>query len=137
MVDRNGTVRRLDNHIVKFTVEGEGVLLNDAQSLTNPMPIRWGDACCLIRTTTKPGTIRVKVEVTAGKERAPRSGILVLRTLPSTTPMLYEQSMLQPSSPLSSATAVDNRTYVSPAQNAAEMKDLMEVANQQQAFGQH
>lgn len=137
MVDRNGTVRRLDNHFVKFVVEGEGRLLNDAQSLTNPMPIRWGDACCLIRTTTKPGIIRVKVEVTAGKERAPRSGILVLRTLPSPIPLLYETNMLQPSVSLSSATAVDSRTYVSPAQNAAEMKDLMEVANQQYNFGQH
>lgn len=137
MVDRNGTVRRLDNHFVKFVVEGEGRLLNDAQSLTNPMPIRWGDACCLIRTTTKPGIIRVKVEVTAGKERAPRSGILVLRTLPCPIPLLYETNMLQPSVPLSSATAVDSRTYVSPAQNAAEMKDLMEVANQQYNFGQH
>ncbi|MDE6500017.1 MAG: glycoside hydrolase family 2 protein, partial [Rikenella sp.] len=51
MTDRNGTIKRLNNSSVRFTVEGEGVVMLPASQAAG-VPLVWGEAPVLVRTTT-------------------------------------------------------------------------------------
>jgi beta-galactosidase len=59
MADRHGTIKRLNNTFIHFTIEGEGELVADEKSMTNPVQLSWGEASVLVRTTTQSGTIRI------------------------------------------------------------------------------
>ena len=57
VVDKRGTVKRLNNSIIRFTVEGEGRLLGGDVACVNPMPVVWGSAPALIQATGRAGKI--------------------------------------------------------------------------------
>lgn len=59
VVDKRGTVKRLNNSHVRFDIQGEGRLLGDASVGTNPAPVIWGSAPVLVQSTTKPGKVRI------------------------------------------------------------------------------
>lgn len=63
IVDKDGTVKRLNNSSVKFTVSGEAELLGGCDIGRNPVIAQWGSAVALIRSTTTPGAVKVKAEV--------------------------------------------------------------------------
>lgn len=59
VVDKRGTVKRLNNSIIRFNVEGEGRLLGDEVAGVNPQQVQWGSAVALIQSTSKKGNIKV------------------------------------------------------------------------------
>lgn len=59
VTDKDGHVKRLTQDDIVFDVEGEGVLIGDASVGVNPTPVRWGEAVALIRTTHRPGKVKV------------------------------------------------------------------------------
>ncbi|MGL5918933.1 MAG: glycoside hydrolase family 2, partial [Bacteroidales bacterium] len=59
VTDKDGHIKRLTQEEIVFEVEGEGVLIGDAAIGANPVSTRWGEAVALIRTTHKPGKIKV------------------------------------------------------------------------------
>lgn len=63
IVDERGTVKRLNNTSVRFTVTGEAALLGDGDIACNPVPAHWGSAPALIRATTNAGKIHIRAEV--------------------------------------------------------------------------
>ena len=63
IVDEEGTVKRLNNTSVRFTVTGEATLLGDCDIACNPVPAHWGSAPVLIRATTNAGKINIRAEV--------------------------------------------------------------------------
>ena len=63
VVDKDGTVKRLNNSSVKFTVSGEAELIGDCTIGRNPIVTQWGTAVVLVRATTNPGKIRIRAEI--------------------------------------------------------------------------
>lgn len=59
VTDKDGHIKRLTQEEIVFEVEGEGVLIGDVSIGANPVSTRWGEAVALIRTTHKPGKIKV------------------------------------------------------------------------------
>jgi beta-galactosidase len=62
VVDRRGTVKRLYEGDVHFTVTGPGMVVGDVRSGANPKPLRWGTAPILIRASGEPGVITVRAQ---------------------------------------------------------------------------
>lgn len=65
MLDNDGTTVPLscDNHPIKFTVSGEGSIIGDSGIGANPVCAEAGIATVLIRSTTRPGDIRITAEM--------------------------------------------------------------------------
>lgn len=63
VIDKNGTVKRLNNTSIRFTIIGEATLLGDCSIACNPVRAYWGSAPALIRATTRPGIIKIRAEI--------------------------------------------------------------------------
>ena len=50
IADENGNIKRLNNYEVKFEIEGQGQLVADEETFTNPRPVLWGTAPVLVRS---------------------------------------------------------------------------------------
>lgn len=92
VTDRNGNVKRLNNHSIRFHVEGEGRILGDADIQANPAPVRWGSAPVLIQSTTVPGKIRITASALLEGSQMPVSGELELTTKKAMYPLLFDVS---------------------------------------------
>lgn len=76
VVDKRGTVKRLNNSIIRFTVKGEGRLIGNSEYGVNPMPVEWGTAPALIQSTTVPGKIKVIASLQVPGQVRPLEGVL-------------------------------------------------------------
>lgn len=92
VADESGTIKRLNNYAVRFEVQGEGELVADQASFTNPRQVQWGTAPILLRTTTNAGEIRIKASVVWDGTHAPTEAELVLQSKPASHPMVASQS---------------------------------------------
>lgn len=92
VADESGTIKRLNNYAVRFEVQGEGELVADQASFTNPRQVQWGTAPILLRTTTNAGEIRIKASVVWDGTHAPTEAELVLQSKPASHPMVVSQS---------------------------------------------
>lgn len=93
--DDNGNIKRLNNNFIKFDISGEGTLVADAASMTNPQPVRWGTAPILVRATTRPGTIHIRASVLWEGTHTPISGELVLQSFAAKQPVIFNDKELQ------------------------------------------
>lgn len=89
IVDDKGNIRRMNNNILVFEIEGEGELMGNAETFTNPTPIRWGTAPVLVRSTTKAGTIKIKAKTLFEGIRTPVEGTLEIHSIPSSMPLVF------------------------------------------------
>ena len=74
-------VKRLNNSIIRFTVEGEGRLLGGDVACVNPMPVVWGSAPALIQATGRAGKIKVTVALEVPGEARPLEGTLEFESI--------------------------------------------------------
>ena len=63
VADENGNIKRLNNYFVRFEIEGEGTILGAEDIMANPRPVQWGTAPVLVKSTTRPGKIKVRTSV--------------------------------------------------------------------------
>lgn len=91
VTDRDGNTKRLNDGAVTFSVSGEGELIGDAPVGANPRAVKWGEAPALVRTTTKPGRIRVVASYAPAGAQMPQSGTLEFETAPAATPLLGDE----------------------------------------------
>ncbi len=89
VTDHRGTVKRLNNNHIRFWVEGEGELIADEETATNPRRIEWGTAPVLLRSTTRPGLIRVHASVLLPGKHTPTEAVLELTSAAPEYPLLY------------------------------------------------
>lgn len=137
MMDNFGSVKRLNNSYVHFTVEGEGVIVSDSRSLTNPVQFEWGEASILVRTTTNSGTVKVIATSEFMGDHSAVSDTLEFTTVASPTRLLFDKDIerLTCNLPLDAVTNQkgDSRT-------AEELKQidaaLREIEQQQDDFGE-
>lgn len=94
VTDRYGNIKRLNNQTILFEISGEGVIMGDEKSGTNPKKVEWGTAPVIVRTTTKPGKIRIKASVTWRGANTPEEGILEMESIAPKMKMIYKESDL-------------------------------------------
>lgn len=88
VADENGNIKRLNNSMVRFEVSGEGQLVANAETFTNPRAVQWGTAPVLLRATTRPGRIVVRASIVGEGVRRPASAELVLQSQPASVPLI-------------------------------------------------
>jgi len=92
IIDDNGNVKHLNQDYVKFEVEGEGTILGNAEIMANPKQTEWGTAPVLIQSTIRAGNITIRASVLDEGGQTPISGELTITSIPSLTPLLFNES---------------------------------------------
>jgi beta-galactosidase len=134
ITDDNGNVRRLAREQVSFSVEGEGSIIGDASIGANPRLVEWGSAPCLVRSTHRPGKIRIIARPTFEGTHAPAADTLEIESIPYDMPLcngIYQPSKQQVAKPSSGRTDTPQRGM----SDEQRRKELEEVEKQQQDFG--
>jgi len=89
MLDELGNVKRLNDQLVRFVVEGEGRLINNPEILGNPAKIGWGTAVALIKTNLKAGAIRIIALPAFTGLNTVKGDTLVINTIVPPMPSVY------------------------------------------------
>ncbi|UDQ96618.1 sugar-binding domain-containing protein [Lentisphaerota bacterium WC36G] len=86
----HGMPVRASDYIIKFTVEGEGEIIQGENLNINPQKLQWGEATILVRSTTKAGKIKVKAELLHKRTFSnPVNAELEIISVEPSLPMLY------------------------------------------------
>lgn len=91
IVDQDGIIKRLSNHSIGFEIEGEAELVGDYTNGANPRRLEWGQAPIMIRTTTKPGKVKIKAFFMKEGVNMPLNGELEFETIASPEKMIYSE----------------------------------------------
>ncbi len=138
VTDDNGNVRRLAKENIRFTIEGEGEIIGNGKDINaNPRATEWGSAPILVRSTMKPGKIKIHAEVQYPGTHAPTPADLEIESVPytgqlncgSATPSGNAKRVAHASS---APVKVSGNAEFTPEQKA---KMLKEVQDQQADFG--
>ncbi len=131
VTDEQGTVKRLNNYHIRFSVEGEARLVADERTHTNPRAVEWGTAPVLLRTTLRPGKVKVTAEVDFEGKQMPLRGELEFEVLPSPHRAIYDEE---------ERTGVNDFGSIGESLNEVERQKLNEelkkVERQQTEFGE-
>lgn len=96
VVDKRGTVKRLNNSVISFSIEGEGRLLGNASTGNNPTTVVWGSAPVLVQSTPKAGKIKVVASMQTPGQARPLEGVLESESVANQKRELYsEKEMAQ------------------------------------------
>lgn len=91
IVDKNGQVKRLNNSVIRFSIEGEGYLIGDKKEYANPTEVSWGTAPIIVQSTHKAGKIKVYADMDYKGSQRPISGYLELTSRNSEHPFIYSE----------------------------------------------
>ena len=91
IADKDGNIKRLNNYFVKFAVEGEARIVGGSDIMANPRSVVWGTAPVLLRSTTRPGKIKVTASVLKEGLEMPLSAELVIESRKESMPMLWNE----------------------------------------------
>lgn len=140
ITDRNGNIKRLNNDYIKFQVEGEGTIIGGQDVLANPAPVKWGTAPVLIRSTLKPGKIKVTASVLFEGSQMPVSAELEFMSKPASFPQIYKEEEVKylPTALQTSFTKMKDSRFLEQEriQKAENIAKLKEVEQQQKDFGE-
>ena len=128
VTDNKGTVKRLNDEVIEFSIEGEGSIVGDASIGANPRSVQWGTAPVIIRSTTKPGTIKLTAKVRNGGTHKPASTVLEWKTIPTRDSLLYQETPRRPT-PEAEKINLENEKNV----KEAALRKIDEVKKQQTA----
>ena len=130
VTDDSGHVRRLAKENIVFTVEGEGEIIGDASINANPRAVEWGSAPVLIRSTRKPGKIKVHAEVQFPGTHAPTPADFEFESIPASIEQLF---IPQQKKTVSAVTRQQGNQQDFTEEEKSKM--LQEVEQQQADFG--
>ena len=130
VTDDSGHVRRLAKENIVFTVEGEGEIIGDASINANPRAVEWGSAPVLIRSTRKPGKIKVHAEVQFPGTHAPTPADIEFESIPASIEQLF---IPQQKKTVSAVTRQQGSQQDFTEEEKSKM--LQEVEQQQADFG--
>lgn len=138
VADDNGNIKRLNNSYIHFTVEGEGELVDNSAKMLNPVPVYWGTAPILLRSTTKSGKIKIKASVLEKGVHVPMDAELIIESVKPIYPMIFRANEIvnknqQKVEPNIKHTLLQDKTAIQ-LQKETRRKKLKEVAKQQGEF---
>ncbi|WP_299234665.1 sugar-binding domain-containing protein [uncultured Bacteroides sp.] len=140
IVDKNGNVKRLNNSMIRFSIEGEGHLLGGEVAGVNPQKIEWGSAVALVQATNRQGSIKLTASLDVPGESRPLEGTIEFETFESDKRELYSEKDLN-------SEIVDNKFYNDNPKKSEQEKEIIrlrkelnqlkvkEVEKQQLQFG--
>ena len=131
LVDNENGIKRLSDEYIRFTVLGEGELINGINTEINPQKLLWGEAVALIRSTTTSGEVVVRAETIKNSINSPQSAELTFKTLPSSQSLIFSE---QPEFiyDKNSEAGISYNTHNNDIDNYRN--ELMNVGKQQQDF---
>lgn len=136
VADKQNVIKRLNNAIIRFEIEGEGRLLGSQAMGSNPTPIAWGTAPTLVQSTLKAGKIKLTARLLIEGLQTPLSATLVIESQKPTIPLLYDpQEASHIKEETSSILPSANDTLLRAKQQESKAK-LKEVEKQQTEFGE-
>lgn len=91
ITDEDGNIKRLNESDIRFEIEGEGSLIGNSSTFTNPRKVRWGTAPILVQSSLSSGKIKVKASVVDEGINSPLAGELEFESLESSTPFIYKE----------------------------------------------
>lgn len=94
IVDKNGNVKRLNNSLIRFNIEGEGKLLGNEVTGVNPQKIEWGSAVALVQSTNKSGKIKVTASLEVQGQSRPLEGQIEFNSSNNKKRELYSEKEL-------------------------------------------
>ncbi|MCT4586599.1 MAG: hypothetical protein N4A71_02140 [Carboxylicivirga sp.] len=100
IVDKYGNIKHPVNDNVHFKIKGEGELVGNASNAGNPRKVEWVDAPILIRTFTKPGTIKITGSLIKAGVHVRATGVLEIDTKPTVTQLSKSASVMSISTTL-------------------------------------
>ena len=133
VTDDNGNVRRLAKECVKFTVTGEGSIIDDGTINANPRQVEWGSAPILLRSTRKAGKIHIRAEVQFPGTHAPTPAELDIESVPYEGNFCFIKQFDKNNSEISNNVVEKHNGIVLSAKEKEKM--LKEVEQQQADFG--
>ena len=142
IADDKGNIKRLNNYSIRFEIEGEGTLVDDESILANPRPVQWGTAPILVKSTTRPGKIRIKASVLLDGKQMPAAGSLEIESHSTTSSLVFNEqeeaqttlfTNQQQSTTKQNANCVDEIKRLQMELNRYKLK---EVEKQQTEFGE-
>ncbi|MBM6991694.1 MAG: glycoside hydrolase family 2 [Prevotella sp.] len=133
VTDDSGHVRRLARESIRFTVSGEGQIIDDGTINANPRMVEWGSAPILVRSTRQAGPIHIHAEVQFPGTNAPTPADIDLTSVP------YEGQfcLIQQQAPQRGVKQKDTPAGIRNIELTEEQKQKMlrEVEQQQADFG--
>lgn len=137
VTDDSGHVRRLAKENIRFTVTGEGEIIDDGRINANPRAVEWGSAPILVRSTRRAGTIHIHAEVQFPGTHAPTPADLNIQSVAAPGPFCdgtdAAGNRLTASS--SSAPAASSAASTPTLSEQDKARALKEVEAQQADFG--
>lgn len=128
MIDKNGSVKRLNNSSVSFEVSGEAHLV----TYDNPVPMLWGESSVILRMTTKAGKVTIKASMPVEGDNTPKATEMTFHTIPSKQTLLYNREHLP-----SGAVLCGGVTSIGGDLSREDIeRELKEVEKQQSEFGE-
>jgi beta-galactosidase len=132
VTDDNGNVRRLAKDQIFFTVEGEGEIIGDESIFANPRAVEFGSAPVLIRSTLKPGKIKVNARVCFEGENAAIPASVEFESIAPKQKLVYTELPK-----LINTSGSYGSTYKRILSEEERKKALNEVELQQTEFGEN
>jgi beta-galactosidase len=134
VTDDKGVVKRLNDFIIKFEIEGEGQIIGDETFGVNPQQVEWGTAPILVRASTKPGKIKIIASVLLQGVNMPLPAELVFESVSSAEKLVYLEEPTDNKGPsLSSEKTPEELQKLMKLQQDNKNK-LIEVGKQQEQF---
>ncbi len=145
IADSKGRIKRLNNYFVKFSVEGEAGIVGGSGVMANPRPVIWGTAPVLLRSTIRPGSVKVTASVLMGGVEMPLSAELLFETKAGNTAQLYDGDELaaEKKAPRPESEIIDNENDNDLLRENEQLKQelnryrLQDVERQQEEFGEN
>ena len=132
ITDASGMIKRLNNEVVFFEIEGPGRIVGDASIGANPKALEWGEAPVLIQTTTTPGVITLRASILIPGDTTPIAAEAHITTLPSSIKLNYDDSL----SPKEADKVTIRKKELTEKERAIIESKMREVEQQQEAFGE-
>lgn len=132
MEDAHGVVKHLNDEWIRFSVEGNGVLIGNRVPGINPHPLLWGEAPALVRTTLTPGKIKITARLEYPGQQTPEGDTLILQSEPAAIPSLYEEKHTRNLN--NDATAASTQDKASAVSKSRKKEMLKKVEEDQTKF---
>lgn len=133
MTDHLGEVKKLNNQSVIFEVEGPAQLLLPPG--IEAVPIEWGEAVVMLRTTLTPGEITIRAHLAAEGDNTAKSATLRLRSIATPLPLSFSATEAAALRNIKSQKTSSN-TKITEEQRTEIERQLRAVEAQQEAFGE-
>ncbi|MDR1631976.1 MAG: glycoside hydrolase family 2 [Dysgonamonadaceae bacterium] len=129
VTDNEGNVRRYAKERILFAIEGEGEIIGDDLIGANPREVEFGTAPLLVRSTVRPGKIKISARVLFEGENTPASASIELESVKPNRKPVYSET------PQLNASSSHLNNFQKQMTEEEKRKTLQEVERQQTEFG--